>query len=68
MNLKPKKWSHFGIGLLCLVLGVLAISSGYVGRLWFPEMSTSGPAARLVGVLWLVVAGIALRGAYTERI
>jgi len=67
MRLTPRKWSHFYVGLLCLTLGVLALRTGYIGRLWFPELSTSGLAARVVGALWLIVAAICFKGAYSNQ-
>ena len=58
------KWSDLLMGGLTLHLAVLVISSGRTGRLWFPEMSTSGWPARFIGFLLLVVTAFSFSPAF----
>jgi uncharacterized integral membrane protein len=61
------RWSDLLMGVLTLHLAVLVITSGRIGRLWFPELSTSGWPARIIGLLLLIVAGICFWGAFRKR-
>ncbi len=61
------RWSNLWMGLLSLLVAIIALFSDHVGRLWFPEMSTSGWPARAMGVLCFVVASIYLWGSSCRK-
>ena len=55
------------VSFLSIVLGIRTVISARIRHWYFPEIGTSGPAARIVGFLLLVVGVIYLIGWLKDR-
>jgi hypothetical protein len=60
MSAKTNNWGGLLTGLLLLLVGTKALSTGRLGHWFIPEYRTFGSTATLVGVLCLLLGMLTL--------
>jgi peptidoglycan biosynthesis protein MviN/MurJ (putative lipid II flippase) len=62
-----RKWGKLVVSLLSISLGVYTLVAARIQHWYFPELGTSGPAARIIGFLLLVIGVMYFLGWMKER-